>query len=172
MSTSFRPYHPDQSLLLPPSPREWLPDDHLAFSCRTRWTRWTCRRFTSTTRGTVVSNVIRSLQRLLLGHPFFGASPIACAASAMTLTISTMVRSRIRNGVSKLSTEDLNKIEDSEAILRATRSTSDIGFKHIDFKWKFAIQVGLFCPKIGSAQLAGKHELPRLVSLVGWSAVH
>jgi transposase len=31
MSTSFRPYHPDQSLLLPPSPREWLPEDHLAF---------------------------------------------------------------------------------------------------------------------------------------------
>lgn len=31
MSTSFRPYHPDQSLLLPPSPRDWLPEDHLAF---------------------------------------------------------------------------------------------------------------------------------------------
>ena len=31
MSTSFRPYQPDQSLLLPPSPREWLPEDHLAF---------------------------------------------------------------------------------------------------------------------------------------------
>lgn len=31
MSTSFRPYHPDQSLLLPPSPRDWLREDHLAF---------------------------------------------------------------------------------------------------------------------------------------------
>lgn len=31
MSTSFRPYHPDQSLLLPPSPRDWLAEDHLAF---------------------------------------------------------------------------------------------------------------------------------------------
>ena len=31
MSTTFRPYHPDQSLLLPPSPRDWLPEDHLAF---------------------------------------------------------------------------------------------------------------------------------------------
>lgn len=31
MSTTFRPYHPDQSLLLPPSPREWLPEEHLAF---------------------------------------------------------------------------------------------------------------------------------------------
>jgi transposase len=31
MSTSFRPYHPDQSLLLPPSPRDWLSEDHLAF---------------------------------------------------------------------------------------------------------------------------------------------
>lgn len=31
MPTSFRPYLPDQSLLLPPSPRDWLPEGHLAF---------------------------------------------------------------------------------------------------------------------------------------------
>ena len=31
MSTSFRPYHPDQSLLLPPSPRDWLPEKHLSY---------------------------------------------------------------------------------------------------------------------------------------------
>jgi transposase len=31
MPTSFRPYAPDQSLLLPPSPRDWLPEGHLAF---------------------------------------------------------------------------------------------------------------------------------------------
>jgi len=31
MPTSFRPYHPDQALLLPPSPRDWLPEKHLAF---------------------------------------------------------------------------------------------------------------------------------------------
>ena len=31
MSTSFRRYEPDQSLLLPPSPRDWLPEDHLAY---------------------------------------------------------------------------------------------------------------------------------------------
>jgi transposase len=31
MPTSFRPYDPDQSLLLPPSPRDWLAEDHLAF---------------------------------------------------------------------------------------------------------------------------------------------
>lgn len=29
MPTSFRAYHPDQSYLLPPSPRDWLPEDHL-----------------------------------------------------------------------------------------------------------------------------------------------
>jgi transposase len=29
MSTSFRPYDPDQFLLLPPSVREWLPESHL-----------------------------------------------------------------------------------------------------------------------------------------------
>jgi transposase len=27
----YRPYHPDQLLLLPPSLRDWLPDDHLAY---------------------------------------------------------------------------------------------------------------------------------------------
>ncbi|MCY3820941.1 MAG: transposase [Gammaproteobacteria bacterium] len=30
MPTTFRPYHPDQTLLLPPSLREWLPAGHLA----------------------------------------------------------------------------------------------------------------------------------------------
>ena len=30
MPTTFRPSHPDQVLLLPPSLREWLPEDHLA----------------------------------------------------------------------------------------------------------------------------------------------
>lgn len=31
MPTTFRPYLPEQSLLLPPSPRDWLPEGHLAF---------------------------------------------------------------------------------------------------------------------------------------------
>lgn len=30
MSKTYRPYEPDQSFLLPPSLREWLPEDHLA----------------------------------------------------------------------------------------------------------------------------------------------
>lgn len=29
MPTTFRPYSPEQSLLLPPSPRDWLPENHL-----------------------------------------------------------------------------------------------------------------------------------------------
>ncbi len=31
MPREFRRYEPDQSLLLPPSLRDWLPEDHLAF---------------------------------------------------------------------------------------------------------------------------------------------
>ncbi len=31
MPTTFRPYHPEQSLLLPPSPQDWLPENHLAY---------------------------------------------------------------------------------------------------------------------------------------------
>ena len=31
MPTTFRPYAPDQDLLLRPSLREWLPEGHLAY---------------------------------------------------------------------------------------------------------------------------------------------
>lgn len=31
MPTSYRPYHPDQALLLPESLSDWLPEDHLAY---------------------------------------------------------------------------------------------------------------------------------------------
>src|SRR3984893_12494455 len=31
MSKSYRPYHPEQDLLLPPSLREWLPENHLVY---------------------------------------------------------------------------------------------------------------------------------------------
>src|SRR3989304_10595898 len=31
MPTTFRPYAPDQSFLLPPSPRDWLPEGHLVY---------------------------------------------------------------------------------------------------------------------------------------------
>ncbi len=31
MTTTFRPYQPNQSFLLPPSPKDWLPEGHLAY---------------------------------------------------------------------------------------------------------------------------------------------
>ena len=31
MGKTYRPYYPDEELLLPPSLREWLPEDHLAY---------------------------------------------------------------------------------------------------------------------------------------------
>src|ERR1700689_1119986 len=31
MGKSYRPYYPDEELLLPPSLREWLPEEHLAY---------------------------------------------------------------------------------------------------------------------------------------------
>ena len=31
MGTNYRPYEPDQPFLFPPSPRDWLPRDHLAY---------------------------------------------------------------------------------------------------------------------------------------------
>lgn len=34
MGTTFRPYSPDQELLLPPSLKEWLPEGHLAYFFR------------------------------------------------------------------------------------------------------------------------------------------
>ena len=34
MGTSFIEYNPNQSYLLPPSPSDWLPEDHLAYFIR------------------------------------------------------------------------------------------------------------------------------------------
>jgi len=31
MSKTFRPWNPEQTLLLPPSPLDWLPENHLVF---------------------------------------------------------------------------------------------------------------------------------------------
>ncbi len=31
MNTRFRPYHPEQSYLLPPSPSDWLAEGHLTY---------------------------------------------------------------------------------------------------------------------------------------------
>jgi transposase len=31
MAKTFRPYVPEQDFLLPPSPRDWLPEGHLAY---------------------------------------------------------------------------------------------------------------------------------------------
>ena len=43
MSKTFRPYDPDQQLLLPAALQEWLPPDHLAYfiSDVAPWTNWT-----------------------------------------------------------------------------------------------------------------------------------
>jgi hypothetical protein len=34
MAKSYRPYYPDEELLLPPSMRGWLPEKHLAYFVR------------------------------------------------------------------------------------------------------------------------------------------
>jgi hypothetical protein len=31
MAKTYRPYCPDQMFLLPPSPRDWLPENHLSY---------------------------------------------------------------------------------------------------------------------------------------------
>ena len=31
MTKTYRPYQPEQDLLLPPSLRDWLPENHLAY---------------------------------------------------------------------------------------------------------------------------------------------
>jgi hypothetical protein len=41
MAKTFRPYEPDQMLLMPPSLADWVPEDHLAGSSATWWTPWT-----------------------------------------------------------------------------------------------------------------------------------
>jgi hypothetical protein len=51
MAKTYRPYVPEQDLLLPPSLRDWLPEGHLAFFVSDRWRckvngRWCVRRTT------------------------------------------------------------------------------------------------------------------------------
>ena len=41
MPTTFRPYEPDQGMLLPPDLRDWLPEGHLAHRIAIWWTVWT-----------------------------------------------------------------------------------------------------------------------------------
>ncbi len=41
MSTTFRPYAPDQSLLLPPDVRKWLPEGHWRTTSAIWWMVWT-----------------------------------------------------------------------------------------------------------------------------------
>ncbi|MGH7483542.1 MAG: IS1182 family transposase [Longimicrobiales bacterium] len=45
MATTFRPYEPDQSFLLPPSPKDWLPEGHLAYFISETVDRLELRRF-------------------------------------------------------------------------------------------------------------------------------
>ena len=41
MNTSFRSYQPDQPFLLPPDPRDWLAEAHLAYFISVREKRYT-----------------------------------------------------------------------------------------------------------------------------------
>jgi hypothetical protein len=45
MGKSYRPYHPDQEFLLPPSLREWLPENHLVYFVSDVVDNLTCRRW-------------------------------------------------------------------------------------------------------------------------------
>ena len=54
MPTSYRPYLPDQGLLLPTSLSEWLPEDHLAYFISDAVDAiGPCRPFTRATKATV-----------------------------------------------------------------------------------------------------------------------
>jgi hypothetical protein len=41
VAKTYRCYVPEQSLLLPPNLRDWLADDHLAYSSASLSTNWT-----------------------------------------------------------------------------------------------------------------------------------
>ena len=52
MAKTYRPYVPEQDLLLPPSLRDWLPEGHLAFFVSDFVEHWTRRQFCASTRMT------------------------------------------------------------------------------------------------------------------------
>ena len=52
MGTTFRPYQPDQMLLLPQDLREWVPEGHLAHHVSDLVDAWISGRSTRRTKGT------------------------------------------------------------------------------------------------------------------------
>ena len=68
MTKPFRTYLPEQDLLLPPSLREWLPEDHLAYFVSTWWIKLDLSAIESVVLGKnsiVASNPSQPLNRLL-----------------------------------------------------------------------------------------------------------
>ena len=49
MGKSYRPYYPDEELLLPPSLRDWLPEKHLAYFVSDVVDNSICRRWMQST---------------------------------------------------------------------------------------------------------------------------
>ena len=56
MPTTFRPYQPEQGLLLAPDIRDWLPEGHLAHHVSDLVDGLDLTAFTRLTRGTVVAS--------------------------------------------------------------------------------------------------------------------
>ncbi|MFH1572936.1 MAG: hypothetical protein ABIG68_03080 [Acidobacteriota bacterium] len=56
MAKTNRPYMPEQDLLLPPSLREWLPEDHIAFCVSNLIDRLNLSAITTVYEGALVYN--------------------------------------------------------------------------------------------------------------------
>ncbi len=57
MTKPFRTYLPEQDLLLLPSLREWLPEDHLAYFVSDVVDSWICRPSSRCTKRTIGANL-------------------------------------------------------------------------------------------------------------------
>ena len=62
MSTSFLPYEPNQTFLLPPSPSEWLAEDHLVYFVARSSIGWSWGSFMPATKETG-GETSRTIQR-------------------------------------------------------------------------------------------------------------
>src|SRR6267143_547588 len=98
MGKSYRGYHPEQDFLLPPSLREWLPENHLVY---------------------FVSDVVGKLNLSTLAGLFEEVLRIALEAGALKLGQVTLDGTKVKANASKHKAMSYGRMKEREQQLRA-----------------------------------------------------
>ena len=136
MSTTFRPYHPTQPFLLPPDPREWLAEGHLAY---------------------FVSDTVDALNLQVFYAPYEGdgrrKQPYEPAMMLKVLIYSYATGVFSSRGIARKLYEDVAFRVLSAGNFPAHRTISEFRKRHLgDFEWIF-VQVLRIAQEVGMVKL-------------------